>query len=329
MTGKQAPPASSNAATADSTQDMTNGLGQSQGKPTGKLLALSCAHGPMVTHPDASTGHVALLPGSAWLHVALPVDTALPWAIGVNIQGHTCGKLNFTAVVQQWALHEITETEWEALHLAARRKVLTLFGPRRPPPLESATWICFPEFPATLINGGSVYQYPGALEIVQAHDLPTSNAPFSATNLGEPLPSTLNGGSIPRNLSLLAELDKLASAEADESDVAPSTGKEGKSMKRNLSLLTELERLGDAGADESPAKVEYEVNGFTNSFPRTPSLTLLAELERGLRGGSGSGDEMKRNGSLLTELERMGSSSLSKELDTLAQAAEFHPRDLH
>ena len=107
-----------------------------------KVLATSCAHGPLVTHPDTSqpsTSLMAVFPSKAesWLYVVMAGEYGAPWAMGVNSQGQAFGRLEFKAAMQQWVLLHVEATEWQTVRERARRPAPPPPPPpppRRPPP---------------------------------------------------------------------------------------------------------------------------------------------------------------------------------------------------
>lgn len=116
----------------------------------GTVLSTSCAHGPLVTHPDKSirSGMLAsVFPSSkeSWLYVVMAGEFGAPWPLGINAAGTVYGRLQFKSKMQQWALLKVEQPEWQQVSLD---KVLSLmhhaWGEHLCPPKGDERWICFP-----------------------------------------------------------------------------------------------------------------------------------------------------------------------------------------
>jgi len=88
----------------------------------GTVLATSCAHGPLVTHPHMSTASgmlVSVFPSSneSWLYVLMNGEFGVPFEIGVSDKGVIYGKLQFRQKMQQWVLLQVEPHEWQSLQL--------------------------------------------------------------------------------------------------------------------------------------------------------------------------------------------------------------------
>lgn len=113
------------------------------------MLATSCAHGPLVTHPQMSSSSgmlVSVFPSSneSWLYVLMAGEFGVPFNIGLSAKGVVYGRLQFRAKMQQWALLHVDPSEWKALSLDTLIPA-TVHAWKSPiPPKSDARWICFP-----------------------------------------------------------------------------------------------------------------------------------------------------------------------------------------
>ena len=114
--GVVARPSSSVTSTANAHAEMeagqADGADEDEDSLYGKVLATSCAHGPLVTHPATSmtSGMLAsVFPSSneSWLYVTVAGEFGSQWAMGIAATGVACGRLHFKPRMQQWVLVEV------------------------------------------------------------------------------------------------------------------------------------------------------------------------------------------------------------------------------
>mmetsp|Transcript_17053 Transcript_17053/g.35968 ORF Transcript_17053/g.35968 Transcript_17053/m.35968 type:complete len:1196 (-) Transcript_17053:606-4193(-) len=115
----------------------------------GKVLATSCAHGPLVTHPAMSqvSGMLAsVFPTSSesWLYVTVAGEFGSPWAMGITASGVACGRLHFKPRMQQWALVEVEADPWEQVAWETILPSMMRTWGAIAPPKSDTRWICFP-----------------------------------------------------------------------------------------------------------------------------------------------------------------------------------------
>jgi len=124
------------------------------------VIATSCAHGPLVTHPECSmsaSSLAAVFPTSnaSWLYVVMAGEFGTPWPVGVTRTGVCCGRLHFKARMQQWVLLATPPAEWRNVHVeVVIALMLRTWGELRPAPTD-ARWICFPylsELPRSVMD---------------------------------------------------------------------------------------------------------------------------------------------------------------------------------
>jgi hypothetical protein len=115
----------------------------------GLVLATSCAHGPLVTHPHLSSASgmlVSVFPSSheSWLYVLMAGEFGVPFNIGMSAKGVIYGRLQFRAKMQQWALLHVDPSEWKSVALETLIPATVHAWKLPVPPKGDARWICFP-----------------------------------------------------------------------------------------------------------------------------------------------------------------------------------------
>ena len=114
-----------------------------------EVIATSCAHGPLVTHPECSMpksnlASVFQTSNESWLYVLMEGEFGAPWPMAITRSGVCCGRLYFKARMQQWALMATDASHWSMLDLkTVIPLMIRAWGELRPPTRESR-WICFP-----------------------------------------------------------------------------------------------------------------------------------------------------------------------------------------
>lgn len=138
--------ASSSAASADGEPSAGD---DDEDTSEGLVLATSCAHGPLVTHPNLSSASgmlVSVFPSSheSWLYVLMAGEFGVPFDIGMSAKGVIYGRLQFRAKMQQWALLRVEPSEWKAVCLETLIPATVHAWKLPMPPKGDARWICFP-----------------------------------------------------------------------------------------------------------------------------------------------------------------------------------------
>jgi len=126
----------------------------------GSVLATSCAHGPLVTHPHLSSSSgmlMSVFPSSheSWLYVLMAGEFGAPFNIGLSAKGVVYGRLTFRAKMQQWVLLHVEPAEWEAVALETLIPASVHTWGEPIPPKGDSRWICFPYLdkePASVLN---------------------------------------------------------------------------------------------------------------------------------------------------------------------------------
>ena len=114
-----------------------------------KVLATSCANGPLVTHPDTFNQRGALaafFPPSeqSWLYVVFEKEFNAPFDLGISATGCIFGRLYFKSQMQQWVLLQVDDSEWKQVDLKQLVPLLKTEWDGVRPPKSRTRWVCFP-----------------------------------------------------------------------------------------------------------------------------------------------------------------------------------------